>query len=212
MRRGFTLIELLIVIGILAILATIVILILNPAQILAQARDSQRLSDLGSLKHAITLYQLTSTSSIVFISPSTTATITPGTTAPPCPFVTTCNGPSAGPYLITSTAVCGTSPGCTGGPGWVPIALTQTSGGSSMPNLPLDPLNKFAYDVNNPYYYGYIGDNSQKTFKVIGRLESSKYAPMMVQDGGNLNQCTTSGSGAYKDNTCWYESFTGQSL
>jgi prepilin-type N-terminal cleavage/methylation domain-containing protein len=41
--KGFTLIELLIVIAILAILATAVVLVLNPAQILAQARDAQRI-------------------------------------------------------------------------------------------------------------------------------------------------------------------------
>ncbi|MGC9603563.1 MAG: type II secretion system protein, partial [Minisyncoccia bacterium] len=41
---GFTLIELLVVIGILGTLATAVVLVLNPAQLLAQARDSTRLS------------------------------------------------------------------------------------------------------------------------------------------------------------------------
>ena len=35
MKKGFTLIELVIVIGILAILATVVVLVLNPAQLLA---------------------------------------------------------------------------------------------------------------------------------------------------------------------------------
>ena len=59
MKKGFTLIELVIVIGILAILATVVILVLNPAQLLAQARDSQRISDLGSVKSAIALYLAT---------------------------------------------------------------------------------------------------------------------------------------------------------
>ncbi len=60
--KGFTLIELLIVIAILAILATAVVLVLNPAQILAQARDSQRISDLSSVKSAIALYLATTTS------------------------------------------------------------------------------------------------------------------------------------------------------
>src|SRR3989344_6138343 len=55
-KKGFTLIELLIVIGILAILATAVILILNPAQLFAQARDSKRISDLATVRGAVVLY------------------------------------------------------------------------------------------------------------------------------------------------------------
>jgi type IV pilus assembly protein PilA len=43
-KAGFTLIELLIVIGVLAILATVVVLVLNPTEMFKQARDSQRLS------------------------------------------------------------------------------------------------------------------------------------------------------------------------
>ncbi len=44
-RESFTLIELLVVIAILAVLATAVVLVLNPSQLLAQGRDSTRLSD-----------------------------------------------------------------------------------------------------------------------------------------------------------------------
>lgn len=54
--RGFTLLELLIVITILAILAVVVIIVINPAETLRRGRDSQRLSDLSSIKSAIGLY------------------------------------------------------------------------------------------------------------------------------------------------------------
>jgi prepilin-type N-terminal cleavage/methylation domain-containing protein len=56
-KAGFTLIELLIVIGILAILATVVVLVLNPTEMFKQARDSQRLSETDALNQAILLYQ-----------------------------------------------------------------------------------------------------------------------------------------------------------
>ena len=101
-KRGFTLIELLIVIGILAILAVAVVLVLNPAELLAQARDSQRMSDLGSVKSAVALYLTTATSPTL----GTTGTCTASTTC----------GLSSCSSVTTTTAVDGT--------GWVDIDLS----------------------------------------------------------------------------------------
>ncbi len=52
-REGFTLIELLVVIAIIAILSVVVVLTINPAEMLRQSRDSQRVSDLNTLRSAI---------------------------------------------------------------------------------------------------------------------------------------------------------------
>ena len=52
-NKGFTLIEILVVIGIIALLATIVIIAINPARQFAQARDTQRTSHVTSLLDAI---------------------------------------------------------------------------------------------------------------------------------------------------------------
>lgn len=51
--KGFTLIEILVVIGIIAVLATIVIVAINPARQFAQARNTQRTSNVNTILNAI---------------------------------------------------------------------------------------------------------------------------------------------------------------
>ena len=52
-RRGFTLIEVLVVIGIIAVLAAVVLVAVNPARQFKLARDSQRTANVEALLNAI---------------------------------------------------------------------------------------------------------------------------------------------------------------
>lgn len=180
-KKGFTLIELLIVIGILAILATTVVLVLNPARILQESRDVQRLSDLSSVQSAVGLYLATAT---------TTLDTNFGATG----VIRTYIGPTG--------ATCGLGGACTqdndrtvDGNGWVRIELFRAAGGSPLSSLPVDPTN----DIN--YFYAYGGNDASVTYELNGRLESEKHRTKMETDGGDDNICT----GAYQDLTCWYE-------
>ncbi len=176
MKKGFTLIELVIVIGILAILATVVILVLNPAQLLAQARDTQRISDLSSIRNAIALYLATATTPAVGTTARSTVAVACGLNAGVC-------------VINASTTVDGT--------GWVGVDFTGTSGGSPLSVLPLDPSETATYQ------YAYNGENTNKTFELNARLESTKYKVLMDTDGGDKptsGTCTT-----YTEATCYYE-------
>lgn len=55
-NKGFTLIEILIVIGIIAILAAVVLVAINPARQFAQANDSQRTSNVNAILNAVGQY------------------------------------------------------------------------------------------------------------------------------------------------------------
>lgn len=147
--KGFTLIELLIVIAILSILAAAVVVVLNPAELLAQARDSQRLQDLASVNSAVSLYAATVSS----------------------PDFTT-----GGPFSTASTT-CTHTAGCTvraiytiANAGWVDVNLGSMSGGSPIPALPRDPTN------SSSLQYVYFGNDTTDTWELNATMESTKFA------------------------------------
>jgi prepilin-type N-terminal cleavage/methylation domain-containing protein len=187
--KGFTLIELLVVIAIIAILAVVVVLTLNPAQLLAQSRDSNRISDFATLKSAIALYQadVSSTnmgsSSVLYVGGATlTLTNVTGTT-------------QSGQYwdIVTAISIAATTTRGTGGAGsgWLPINFSNISSGAPFSLLPVDPLgtgsNTTCAISTAPCVYTYITDGTN--YKLASKMESAKYnylggSDVVSTDGG----------------------------
>ena len=63
-EKGFTLIEILVVIGIIAILAAIVLVAINPARQFAQANNTQRTSNVNAILNAVGQYMVDNNGSI----------------------------------------------------------------------------------------------------------------------------------------------------
>lgn len=172
--RAFTLIELLIVIAIIAILGAALILVLNPVELMAQARDSQRITDTGSVNDSVRLYSMDNSgslgsSNVVYISiPDTSSTCANITGLPTLPsgWSYHCSAPADFRRVDSF--------------GWLPLNLGLVKSGSPLAALPIDPIN----NVNN--FYQYVASNRDYSLKVP--LESVRYQPAGSNDGGVSTQ------------------------
>ncbi|MCL5733237.1 MAG: LamG domain-containing protein, partial [Patescibacteria group bacterium] len=143
--------------------------------LLAQSRDSARLSDMASLNSAINIYLVDSagtgflgTSSVVYVSLPDTASSTCGDLGLPLL-------PSGYSYNCVST----TSLVKTDGTGWLPVKLASTSSGTPLGSLPKDPTNASSSNL----YYTYVTDGNGN-YELTMLPESQKYASAAATDGG----------------------------
>lgn len=77
---GFTLVELIVVVGVIAILISITLVAVNPGRQFANARDSQRRSDLYSITNALYQYATENNGNLPEDFPETETCIGTGTT------------------------------------------------------------------------------------------------------------------------------------
>ena len=194
--RGFTLIELLVVVAIIAILAVVVVLTLNPSELIRQSRDSNRLSDLATLKSAISFYlQDNATPNLAsssggYASCYLSTTSGNGTTTTKCGVFANAGGTNN----MSTTQTLYRKVDSTG---WVPVNLSNISYGTPLNVLPVDPVN------NASYYYAYAASSTNNVFELDAWLESSKY------NKGGTNDAPSKDGG---DNQNVYEIGTNLSL
>ena len=160
-RKSFTLIELLIVIAILALLMSIIIITLNPSEILKQTRDTKRISNLKSLNNALSIFQATKpttnmgTANIVYISIPDSSSTCDSLGLPTLPDGYTYQCSTTDNYKKTD------------GTGWIPVNFDSLDIGSPLSSLPIDPTNTTSTNL----FYTYTTGNS---WELNAILESSK--------------------------------------
>lgn len=171
--HSFTLLELLIVIGILAVLASVTFIVLNPSEQLKKTRDSRRLADLKSLDKAIGIYESqtmspsTGSSTKIYLSLPDTSSTCSSYSLPPAP-------PSYSYACVTEANLRKTN-----GSGWVPIEFSSIAIGSPLSVLPVDPIN------NNQYYYTYVTGGSYQ-LTALSESTGNKVSDMAISDGGRM--------------------------
>jgi hypothetical protein len=165
----------------------VVVLTLNPAGLLQESRDSNRISDMAALNSAIG-YSLADNSGESIGSPNTVYVSIPD------PVATSTAGDQCQGLGLLSLPL-GYSYHCaasstfrqTNGTGWIPVNLSGNSFGSSLAQLPIDPVNASSSHL----YYTYETNGSQ--FEVTSAMESGKYN----LGGSNDVVSTDGGSNAY---------------
>jgi type II secretory pathway pseudopilin PulG len=178
-QDSFTLVELLITITLIGIMAATVVLVINPAQLLAQGRDVRRIGDLGSINQAVASY--------IYQGPGATGLGSPDVVyiSLPDPTLTgsqtsTCSslGLPALPTGWTYNCVSQQNLFNTNGTGWMPVNLSQIPGGSPISALPVDPTNS----PTGGEYYTYATNGTN--YELTAHFESNKYQATAASDGG----------------------------
>ena len=148
--RAFTLLELIIVIAVVSVLASAAAIIINPAEILAEARDAERISDARLLYQNISLLK-NSNPRTFFGSQKTVYISLPDDAGVSCP-----SHPGLPSLPSDWSYRCAPSFSFreVGGSGWIPANLLSISGGSPISSLPIDSDNTSA----SGRYYMYIPD------------------------------------------------------
>jgi prepilin-type N-terminal cleavage/methylation domain-containing protein len=211
-KKGFTLVELLVVMGILGVLMSVTILVINPAEYLRRARDTQRVTDLNTLNNAINLYIANNHNILDLVIPQD------------CYFSATNgfltidgSGYCANGYYTSNTSRA------TDGTGWLPINL-DIDGNSPFSALPIDPQNGVMYyevvasatsnafaNLFFPKAFAYMGGGGSYTYqyfhsygftaavdgtyKLVTKMESQSYTNQMANDGGTSEEYYETGSG-----------------
>ena len=158
--KGFTLLEVMVVTTILATLATTTLVTLNPTELLAQMRDSQRITIIGMLRDAISL--LVADAPTTNLGDTTRVHISLPSNDPNCTDIVGLPALPSGMFYRCVTAANLTR---IDGQGWIPLNFNNIVGGSPFTVLPTDITNTPAL------FYSYIPSPGGRA-TLTARIES----------------------------------------
>ena len=177
-------------IGVVTTISAVVIVVLNPLELLRQTRDANRLSDLQMLAKSFPLIEAIGVEFTDLDGPN---------------YSNSCQGQSAQKIFVSVPADNGeATPSAPGGwqfvrvpksflrdidgTGWVPVDLRQVATKVLPPfsHLSVDPINTFASGL----YYSYVCGSYE--FNAV--LESKKYASRAASDSGDDDVIFETGS------------------
>jgi len=163
----------------------VVVLTLNPIELLRQSRDANRISDMATLVSAINFYQTDQSggSSYTMGSGNVVYSSLPdsGSASSTCGDLGLLGLPPAYIYHCATTANLRFASSS----GWIPINFQAISAGTPLSALPIDPTNSSSSGL----YYTY--DTNGNGYEVTAAMESSKYKfagsnDVISTDGGVL--------------------------
>ena len=171
-RAAFTLIELLVTLALIAIISVVVVVTLNPSELLKQARDSNRLSDINTLNTAVSAFVVDQPTTAIGNASTTYVSVPDSTTT--CANLGLPALPTGWSYHCAPTSTLRNVDGT----GWLPVNFAAVSFGAPLSMLPIDPNNT----TSTTFFYAY-GTNASK-YELTTSVESQKYTTSAANDGG----------------------------
>ena len=192
--RGFTLIEILVTTGILAVLSTVTVLVVQPQELFKQARDARRITDIKALMQVLRLAGLGG--NVIGNNDQVSVSIPDNDSS--CSTIAGSLPTLEGGW--TYRCATPTEYRQIDGMGWIaadfgdPFALNETTGneallamvgttydttGAVITVLPVDPINDVA--TGNYFMYLYTSNN----YQFVTAFESQKYQALAAEDGGS---------------------------
>ena len=158
---------------------SIIIITLNPSELLKQTRDTKRISNLKSINNALSIFQATKSTAYTGVVNTVYVSIPDSSS--------TCVNLGLPVLPGGYTYACSTSANHrkTDGTGWIPVNFDSLDIGSPLSSLPIDPTNT----TSTGLYYVYVTGGSWELSAV---MESVKFGPLGDEDktstdGGDLD-------------------------